>query len=146
MALPIGTRLIENELNNSHDAPSPHGLCTNSLFVFSAGFHDGASFELLVMKKLELNFRKDGFDYEQVERVGDVAIYRQSKAGQVGNVHFEVGKIRENKAREVFGKHFEASESWPSSEEWGIRAWTYRDLTSAKRRLATLTPPNSANP
>ncbi len=79
-------------------------------------------------------------------RDGNVAIYKQTKAGQPGNVHFEVGRIRENKARIQFGKEFEACESWPSSEEWGVRAWTYGDLASAKKRAYTLMPPEPSNP
>ncbi len=96
------------------------------------------------MKTLPITFRKGGFDFEQVERVGNVAIYRQSKGAK--NVHFEVGGIRENKEREQFGVIIEAAESWPSSEEWGIRAWTYPDLAGAKRRMATLIAPKGANP
>jgi hypothetical protein len=98
------------------------------------------------MRKLELKFRKNGFDFEQVFREGNVAIYRQTKEGQPGNVHFEVGRIRENKAREQFGKHFEACESWPNSEEWGVRCWTYPDLVGAKARAATLIPAKLSNP
>ncbi len=88
------------------------------------------------MKTLATTFRKDGFDYEQVERHGNAAIYKQSKGPK--NVHFEVGRIRQNKERQQFGVTIPAAESWPSSEEWGIRAWTYTDLTHAQTRLATL--------
>ena len=96
------------------------------------------------MKLLPKLFRKGGFDYEQVFRDGSVAIYRQTKKGQYLE-RFEVGRIRENQARETFGKHFEASESWPSSEEWGVRAYTCTDLARAKERAATLTPSDNQN-
>ena len=106
---------------------------------------DRKTTEKNTMKKLPIHFRKDGFDFNQVSRAGDVAIYRQTKQGQPANVHFEVGWIRSNPAREVFGKVFEASESWPCSEEWGIRAWTYGDLDDAKKRGATLILPGNKN-
>lgn len=83
--------------------------------------------------------------YEQIFREGDVAIYRQTKAGQESEA-FEVGRIRHNKARDTFGKHFEASESWPSSEEWGIRAWTCTTLRRAKERAYTMIGSESSNP
>lgn len=82
--------------------------------------------------------------YEQVFRQGNVAIYRQTKEGQTWEA-FEVGRIRQNKARETFGKQFEASESWPTSEEWGIRAYTYTDLASAKTRAFAMLPSDSLN-
>lgn len=97
------------------------------------------------MRTLCTTFRKYGFDYEQVFSQGNVAIYKQTKAEQPGNVHFEVGKIRENKAREQFGQHFEACEYWPSSEQWGQFAWTYNTLPRAREKAVSLMP-ESANP
>ena len=91
------------------------------------------------MKTLPKQFRKGGFDYILVERIGNAAIYRQTKLPALHEC-YEVGRIRQNKAREAFGRQIEASESWPSSEEWGRLAWTYRDLRHARERLATLTP------
>lgn len=89
------------------------------------------------------HFRKNGFDYRLVERRGNTAIYRQMKGNTVYS--FEVGRIRESRSKEQFGVVIEAAESWPSSEEWGIRAWTYKDLRRARERLDTLTPPNATN-
>ena len=90
------------------------------------------------MKTLPTTFTKSGFTFEQVTRKGLTAIYKQTRVGQPTNVHYEVGRIRQNKAREQFGTQFEASESWPSSEEWGVRAWTYPDLTRANEKLVSL--------
>ena len=97
------------------------------------------------MRPLPETFSKGGFEYTLIERDGMAAIYRQSSPGTVQNC-FEVGRIRRNAARIQFGIQIEAAESWPSSEEWGVRAWTYTDLGRAKQRLATLIPANSANP
>lgn len=91
------------------------------------------------MNILPKSFNKNGFNYEQVQRDGLVAIYRQTKPEQHWEA-FEVGRIRQNEARDAFGKHFEASETWPSSEEWGIRAWTCTTLARARERAATLGP------
>ena len=89
------------------------------------------------MNLLPKIFKKSGMNYEQVFRDGNVAIYRQTKAGQSWEA-FEVGKIRQNKARIVFGRVFEASESWPNSEEWGVRAWTCATLSRAKGRALAM--------
>ncbi len=95
------------------------------------------------MRAIEKTFRKDGFDYEQVFRQGDIAIYKQTKKESPANIHFEVGIIQKNKEREMFGVKMEANESWPPSTAWGILAWTYGDLASAKRRAMSLLPPNA---
>ena len=96
------------------------------------------------MRTLPTTFRKNGFDYNQVERVGNVAIYRQTKAGQSWE-RFEVGRIRANAERKQFGTVFEASETWPTAEEWGVKAWTCTDLAGAKTRMATLIGSKPAN-
>lgn len=88
------------------------------------------------MKILPTTFRKHGFDYEQAMRQGNIAIYRQTKHDQSWE-RFEVGIIQQNEARNVFGKHFEASESWLSSEQWGILAYTCLDLARANERAAS---------
>ena len=90
------------------------------------------------MTKLPLQFKRDGFDYNQEFRQNQVAIYRQTKAKQPKNIHFEVGIIRENATYEFHGTTIEAHESWPSSESWGVKAWTYQSLDEAMKRAKTL--------
>lgn len=89
------------------------------------------------MTTLKARFTKSGFELEQVERIGNVAIYRRWKTGQ--SPHYEVVRIRSREAREVFGKEFEAGEYYPSSEEWGTYGWTYPCLDDARRRVGVLT-------
>lgn len=89
------------------------------------------------MRKLPETFKKSGFDYLLIERQRNAAIYRQTKLPALWEC-YEVGKIRQNPAREAFGVQIEAAESWPSSEEWGRNGWTYRHLSAAKKRLGSL--------
>jgi hypothetical protein len=89
------------------------------------------------MTTLKKSFTKNGFLFEQVERTGNVAIYRQTKPGQAWE-RFEVGRIRQNATYDAFGKHFEASESWPRSEEWGISAFTLTTLEEAQQKLTEM--------
>ena len=94
------------------------------------------------MKILSKEFSKNGFTYKQVWREGNVAIYQQGR-GNVMWERYEIGRIRQNQSRTVFGKVLEASESWPCSEEWGRLAYTEMDLRRAKERTLVLTPPKA---
>jgi len=89
------------------------------------------------MTKLPLQFTKNGFLFNQVFRSGRVAIYHQTKYGQAQS-HFEVGLIRENAEYEIHGRTIEPHESWPKSEDWGVKAWTYFSLDEAKKRAEQL--------
>ena len=89
------------------------------------------------MNILPIEFKKGGMDFKQVARDGHVAIYRQTKPGW-SQEYFEVGKIKQHEAYIIAGHEIPATECWPSSEEWGCTAWTYADLTSAKRKMDEL--------
>ena len=101
------------------------------------------------MKTLPTIFKKNGFTFTQVKRAGQVAIYQQEKPmadhPDQMQVHFEVGIIRQNEAFFAYGKQFEASETWPASEEWGKRGFTYADLSHAEAKFAVLTLPDNKN-
>ena len=95
------------------------------------------------MKTLAEKFNRNGFEFEQVQRTENAAIYQKFKSG--GACSFEVIRIRERKEREAFGTTFEAGEFYPSSEEWGVFGWTYVDLVGAQHRLGVLTASKSKN-
>lgn len=96
------------------------------------------------MNQLPDRFRKDGFDFTLNRRRGNLAIYEKAKPGH-HSPSYEVGIIRNNPARIAFGKDFPASESWPSSEEWGVKAWTCTDLTHALKRFGMLEDAHTSN-
>lgn len=91
------------------------------------------------MRTLAAQFKRSGFTFTQVERVGNAAIYEQVSV--TGARHYEVIRIRSRDEKQAFGRTFEGGEYYPSSEEWGVAGWTYTDLSRAKRRLWTLLPP-----
>lgn len=97
------------------------------------------------MKPIALKFQRGGYEFEQVVREGDVAIYGQKRPGQPGAWYYEVVKIRRRAAREAFGVQFEAGEYYPSSEEWGVFGWTYMDFPRAKGWMDTLIASKSKN-
>jgi hypothetical protein len=77
-----------------------------------------------------------GFTYDLIKRVGDIAIYSQSKNGLPDA--YEVVRIQKHEAFTAFGKDFPAGESYPSSNQWGDEGWTYTTLPAAERKFSAL--------
>lgn len=76
-----------------------------------------------------------GFEFEQIERVGNIAIYRKTKPGQKVVV-FEVVRILIRKAEKAFQRDYPNREVYPKSEFWGLYGWTECSVEHARRRLA----------
>ncbi len=77
------------------------------------------------MKQLETNFRDGGFNYEIVQRAGDVVlakVFGEFEGKVTGFVVFHVRKFAD---RSIMGNFSAAHESVPPSEAWGDEAWTY---------------------
>jgi hypothetical protein len=81
--------------------------------------------------------RQSGFTLTQLKRVGNVAIYQQTKKKQT--TAFEVVIIRRREASTAFGKDFPATEYYPHNEDWGTYGFTYRTIEGAERKFAELT-------
>ena len=81
-------------------------------------------------------FRRSGFTLTQLKRVGNVAIYKQTRAKQ--SPAFEVVIIRKAESWTAFGKEFPATEYYPANEDWGTYGFTYRAIEHAERKLVEL--------
>lgn len=91
------------------------------------------------MKPLSTKFKLDGFDFEQIQRHGRVAIFRKSKPNHQ-QATFEVVFIQERPAHTwPNGQTTEAHESMPGSEQWGMAGWSCYTLEAARARLHRLT-------
>jgi hypothetical protein len=78
-------------------------------------------------KPLPTRFRRDGFDYRQVAREGDVAIYEQRWTGcEKPSVCYEVIRIRRHEGFQIDGRIIEPAETYPRSEDWGVYGFTHR--------------------
>lgn len=88
-------------------------------------------------KPVKTQFRQDQFDYRQIHRQGDVAIYEQTKAG-TGILAFEVIKIRVFKASPYTSPEFTHYEAYPSSEQWGVSGWTAKTKIEAYEKAREL--------
>src|SRR5438132_4053179 len=75
-------------------------------------------------KPLPTQFRHDGFDYRQIARERDAAIYEQSWNGNQTSAAFEVIRIRLREGFEVSCRFVEPAEVYPNSEAWGVNGWT----------------------
>jgi hypothetical protein len=72
-------------------------------------------------KPLPSEFSRDGFDYRQIAREGDAAIYEQAWSGcSSPSVCYEVIRIRRREGFQIDGRFVEASEVYPNSDTWGI--------------------------
>ena len=85
------------------------------------------------MKTLPKTFSKNGFDFEQIDRRGDLAIFRKHKKNKC--VSYEAIRIQSHDGYEIAGKQIEAGECYPSSESWGTNGFTVPTYTCALRKL-----------
>lgn len=73
-------------------------------------------------------------DWDQIKRIGLLAIYRQR--GKMNAIHYNVVIIRYRKASPLFKTP--EKEALPSGEEWGMYGWTYKNEESANRKFNAL--------
>lgn len=86
-------------------------------------------------RPLPSRIRHRGFDYEQIHREGDFAIYRQTWEGNEHSAAFEIIRIRRREGFHIDGRFVEPAEVYPNSEAWGIDGFTLTDKDLAFTRL-----------
>ena len=91
------------------------------------------------MKPLPIQFKKNGWQFEQMNREGNLAIFRKWKKPQGITIEsFEVVKISQNPAYSIAGKEIPAAEGYPCSEQWGTRGWSFQTYGHALSRFMGL--------
>ncbi len=86
-------------------------------------------------KPIATEFKHDGFNYRQIAREGDVAIYEQ-RWRDSENVCYEVVRIRRHEAKTFpGGKSSPAREAYPTSAAWGVDGFTLTDRDAAFAKL-----------
>jgi hypothetical protein len=87
-------------------------------------------------KPLPREFRGDGFQYRQIAREGDAAIYEQERTGCAEPSRcYEVIRIRRREGFQIGGRFVEAAQVYPKSEAWGSDGFTLPDKNSALAKL-----------
>jgi hypothetical protein len=90
-------------------------------------------------KLLPKEFRQNGFDYRQIAREGNAAIYEQSWSGCAEpSVAYEVIRVRRREGFEIGGRFVEPAEIYPNSESWGLDGFTLTDRDAAFAKLREL--------
>ncbi len=90
-------------------------------------------------KPLPRRFRREGFDYRQIAREGNAAIYEQTWSGCAeSSVCYEVIRIRRREGFQIDGRFVEPAEVYPKSEAWGVDGFTLTDKDAAFAKLREL--------
>jgi hypothetical protein len=85
---------------------------------------------------LPTRFRRDGFDYQQIARKGDAAIYEQRLIDCSNpSVCYEVIRIRRRDGFQIDGRFVEPAEVYPNSDAWGVDGFTLTDKDAAFAKL-----------
>ena len=89
-------------------------------------------------KPLPKEFRRGRFNYRQIYREGDFAIYQQTWKGNEHSAAFELIRIRRREGFQIGGRFVEAAEVYPASKLWGTDGFTLTDRDAAFAKLREL--------
>ena len=86
---------------------------------------EGGSKKRRFYKLLTKEFRRGGFQYRQIAREGNAAIYGQAWAGCAEpRPSYEVVRIRQREGFQMGNRFVKAAEVYPNSEAWGVDGFT----------------------
>lgn len=90
------------------------------------------------MEKLPKKFKKNGFIYEEIKRMSDVAIYSQStEEGRL--LAYEVFIVMEQgEGTTSSGIQYKAKELMPGTSLWGIHGFTCHTIERAEKYFKEL--------
>jgi hypothetical protein len=90
-------------------------------------------------KPLPKEFRREGFQYQQIACEVDAAIYEQRWTGCAEpSVCYEVIRIRRREGFEIGGRFVGSAEVYPKGEAWGVHGFTVTDRDAAFEKLREL--------
>jgi hypothetical protein len=90
------------------------------------------------MRLLEKTIRKNGYEYRLVAKGEKAFIYEQWDDEDNFTVAYEVFRLKVSKAKEVFGDIMPEREVFPGNGDFGVWAWTYRNLEKAYEKYNQL--------
>jgi len=115
--------------HNSQLSSPPHAIKTRARA--EARSKKGHSY-----KPLSVEFRSGGFNYRQIAREGDAAIYEQTWSRcSNASVCYEVIRIRRREGFQINGRFVEPAEVYPNSDAWGVDGFTLTDKDAAFAKL-----------
>ena len=110
--------------------------CLPSCIIKTRSRGEAGSKKRPFYKPLPTRFSRDGFNYRQIARERDAAIYEQTwSACSDPSVAYEVVRIRRREGFEIDGRFVEAAEVYPKSDVWGAEGFTLTDKDAAFAKL-----------
>jgi hypothetical protein len=104
----------------------------------SAGAEGGSS-KCPSYRPLPKEFRRDGFNYRQIAREGDAAIYEQRWTGCAEpSPAYEVIRIRRRDGFQIGTRFVEPAEVYPASKLWGVDGFTFTDRNKAWAKFSEI--------
>jgi len=87
-------------------------------------------------KRVATRFRRDGFEFRQIAREGDAAIYEQTWSGCCDpSVCYELVRIRRHEGFQINGRFVEPAEIYPKADAWGVDGFTLTEKDAAFAKL-----------
>jgi hypothetical protein len=90
-----------------------------------------------VYRPLPESFRAKGWDFRQIDRIGDVALFEKTHT-EVACPSYEVVIVQRHGARVIAGREIPAAEAMPSTEMWGRAGWTLTTENTAREKFTAL--------
>lgn len=90
------------------------------------------------MKKIQLQYNKNGNHHRQIFRLNDIAIYEMTSPENGRILGYEVFEVQKFRQRQIAGRMIEASEGTPSNEQWGIKGFTIWQKSDAFKKAAMM--------
>jgi hypothetical protein len=97
------------------------------------------------MNILPTTFVFDQFEFHQLAREGDVALFEKSKPGQKFRT-YEVVIIQRHRSTKLPSRIYCEREAMPRSEDWGILGWSLCDLPSALAKFRQIVDSRPSQP
>jgi hypothetical protein len=127
-----GTSNIERALASVGDLIPPATAKTRS--TAEGGSKKGHFYKLLAKE-----FRRGGFQYRQIARERNAAIYEQAWPGCAErSPSYEVVRIRHREGFQIGNRFVRAAEIYPNSEAWGVDGFTFTNRNKAWAKFSEI--------
>jgi hypothetical protein len=113
-----------------------HPLSLHSRTIKTRASGEGGGKKRSFYRPLPVQFSRDGFNYRQIVREKQAAIYEQTWLGCPNpSICYEIIRIKRRKGFEIDGRFVEPAEVYPNSDAWGVDGFTCTDKDAAFAKL-----------
>lgn len=90
------------------------------------------------MQTLATSFRHNGFNFDQIKRRGDIALFRKMKPHFTVDYYEVVIVQKHGELKWPNGSITPPGENMPSNEQWGTKGWSYDNQEDAEMKFLEL--------